>query len=116
MWSTPSMIEQPGMDALDRENGTRRISRRSILKSAAVGADALLLDRTGSTPAVVVGQSTTAPAYVVPSLPTGVVVRPILTVGERAPNGYRMVGFPDGLGALADGQNLVLFMNHELSG
>jgi hypothetical protein len=110
------MNDGRGMDASDRGNGATRISRRSVLKGAAVGAGAFLLDRTGSTPAGVVGQSTTAPAYVVPSLPAGVVVRPILTVGERAPNGYRMVGYPDGLGALADGQDFVLLMNHELAG
>ncbi len=38
-----------------------------------------------------------------------------LTVGDAAENGYRMVGIPDGLGALGNGQTFSLFMNHELT-
>jgi hypothetical protein len=110
------MASRRGEEALQRGNGATRISRRSVLKGATLGAGALLLDRTGTVRAGTVGQGTTAPSYVVPSLPAGVIVRPILTVGERAPSGYRLVGFPDGLGALADGQNFALFMNHELAG
>ncbi|CAN4273839.1 hypothetical protein MCERHM31_01263 [Methylophilaceae bacterium] len=44
-------------------------------------------------------------------------VRPILTVGEAAANGYSMVGVPDGLGAYANADGSVtLLMNHELAG
>jgi hypothetical protein len=39
---------------------------------------------------------------------------PILTTGEYADNGYRMVGIPDGLGALKDGKTFSVFMHHEL--
>ena len=43
-------------------------------------------------------------------------VRPIITVGESALNGYRMVGVPDGLGAFDNGDGtLTVLMNHELN-
>lgn len=126
-----------------------RIRRRTILKGAAVGAGALLLNRAGLAgaggvdPSTVlppvgpgpastsVGPSTAVQPYVLPSLPRGVDITAILTVGDRADNGYRMVGIPDGLGALRNtvagepddddqpgdrrsGQTFTLFLNHEL--
>ncbi|MDP2161238.1 MAG: hypothetical protein Q8K02_12190, partial [Flavobacterium sp.] len=43
-------------------------------------------------------------------------VRPIITVGETAANGYRMVGVPDGLGAIDNGDgSFTLLMNHEIA-
>src|SRR5687767_4259946 len=58
--------------------------------------------------------STSAPAYLVPSAP-GVEIKPLITVGESAPNGYRMVGIPDGLGAFDNGDGtFTVLMNHEL--
>jgi hypothetical protein len=45
----------------------------------------------------------------------GVEIIPVLTAGDRADNGYRMVGIPDGLGAIAHGRTFSLFMNHELT-
>ena len=55
------------------------------------------------------------PAYIV-AIAQGWQVKPIMTVGETAANGYAMVGVPDGLGAYsnADG-SFTLLMNHELS-
>jgi hypothetical protein len=47
-------------------------------------------------------------------VPAGVDVTAILTVGDRAANGYRMVGIPDGLGALGSGPTFTVLMNHEL--
>ena len=45
----------------------------------------------------------------------GVVTTSILTVGDRAPNGYRLVGLPDGLGAHDNGDGtFTLLVNHEL--
>jgi hypothetical protein len=42
-------------------------------------------------------------------------VKPLLSVGERAENGYAMVGIPDGLGAFRnDDGTFTLLMNHEL--
>ena len=47
----------------------------------------------------------------------GWAVKPLLNVGDRAGKaGYRMVGVPDGLGALDNGDGtLSVFMNHELA-
>ena len=58
--------------------------------------------------------STAAPAYLVPTAP-GVTIVPLLTTGESAANGYRMVGIPDGLGAFDNGDGtFTVLMNHEL--
>jgi hypothetical protein len=54
-------------------------------------------------------------AYIQPTT-TGWEVRPIITVGESAANGYRMVGIPDGLGAFDNGDgSFTLLMNHEIA-
>jgi hypothetical protein len=56
-----------------------------------------------------------APAYITPIVP-GWQVQPIITVGEAAANGYAMVGVPDGLGAVDNGDgSFTLLMNHELA-
>lgn len=53
-------------------------------------------------------------AYVIPSQP-GVTTTPILTVGQTALNGYKMVGIPDGMGAYDNNNNTyTLLMSHEL--
>jgi hypothetical protein len=60
------------------------------------------------------GPSSSEQSYIVPTVP-GVVTRSILTVGDAALNGYRMVGIPDGLGAFDNGDGTFsLLMNHEL--
>jgi len=41
-------------------------------------------------------------------------VTSILSVGDTADNGYRMVGIPDGMGVIDNGSTFSLFMNHEL--
>lgn len=48
---------------------------------------------------------------------TGWSVRPLMNVGDRIGEaGYRMVGIPDGLGAMDNGDGtLSIFMNHELA-
>ncbi|MDP3332798.1 MAG: DUF839 domain-containing protein [Methylococcaceae bacterium] len=54
-------------------------------------------------------------AYIQPAT-AGWDVRPIITVGESAANGYRMVGVPDGLGAFNNGDgSMTVLMNHELN-
>jgi hypothetical protein len=93
----------------------RTVSRRAILKGAAIGGGALLLDRVTLASTLEASPPTTdVPAYVLPSAP-GVEIASILTVGDAAENGYRMVGIPDGLGALGNGRTFSLFMNHELT-
>jgi hypothetical protein len=58
--------------------------------------------------------STSVPAYLIPTAP-GVELTPLLTTGDHAANGYRMVGIPDGLGALDNGDGtFTVLMNHEL--
>jgi len=92
----------------------RTVSRRAI-KGAAIGSGALLLNRVGLASTLQTSSPITdVAAYVLPSAP-GVEIAPLLTVGDAAENGYRMVGIPDGLGALGTGQTFSLFMNHELT-
>jgi Bacterial protein of unknown function (DUF839) len=61
------------------------------------------------------GPSTVTPPYVVP-VADGVETTSILTVSDAgaAGNGYEMVGIPDGLGATRQGNNIIVYMNHEL--
>ena len=108
------MAQRRGMGSPHRGENAMRIPRRTILMGAALGAGALLLDKSGLARTRGAGQSTAVQSYVLPSLPEGVALRPLLTVGDSAGNGYRMVGIPDGLGALANGQTFTLLMNHEL--
>jgi hypothetical protein len=61
-----------------------------------------------------VGPSTTIDPYVLPSM-AGVETTSILTVGDLpAKDGYRMVGIPDGAGALRNGNNFTMLVSHEL--
>ena len=60
------------------------------------------------------GVLNTPSTYVLPSL-AGVVTKPVLSVGQTAMNGYKMVGIPDGLGAFDNGNGTyTVVMNHEL--
>ncbi len=60
-----------------------------------------------------IGPSTTVAPHVLPSL-GGVQTKSILTVGDNV-GGYRMVGIPDGMGALDQGDgSFNLYVNHEL--
>src|SRR3954469_2455142 len=110
------MAQRQGTRSPRRNESAMRISRRTVLKGAAIGTGALLFDRPGLALGQGAGFRTAVQSYVVPSLPDGVEITPILTVGDRAGNGYRMVGIPDGLGAMANGQTFTLLMNHELGG
>ena len=58
--------------------------------------------------------STSAAPYLVSTAP-GVTITPLMTTGDSAANGYRMVGIPDGLGAFDNGDGtFTVLMNHEL--
>ncbi|QGF22475.1 hypothetical protein [Raineyella fluvialis] len=60
------------------------------------------------------GPSSSASPYLLPVAP-GVTNTSVLTVGDKAANGYSMVGIPDGLGAYDNGDGTItLLMNHEL--
>lgn len=45
----------------------------------------------------------------------GATVTPIITTGDRLPSGYVFAPIPDGLGAYPDGQDLIVYANHELT-
>lgn len=60
------------------------------------------------------GPSSSQAPYLVPTA-TGVSVTSIISVGDAAGNGYRMVGIPDGLGAYDNNDGTItVTMNHEL--
>ncbi len=60
------------------------------------------------------GPNSSQTPYVLPTT-AGWDVTSILTVGDQAANGYRMVGIPDGMGAYDNGDNtFTLLLNHEL--
>jgi hypothetical protein len=60
------------------------------------------------------GPSTSQTPYVLPAK-SGVITKAILTVGDTAANGYKMVGIPDGMGAYDNGNgSYTLLVNHEL--
>ena len=60
------------------------------------------------------GPSSSQSPFLVPTAP-GVSTESVITVGDAAPNGYRMVGIPDGLGAYDNGDGTItVLMNHEL--
>ena len=62
----------------------------------------------------ITGPSSSESPYVVRAQP-GVVTKSVLTVGDAAADGYRMVGIPDGLGAYDNGDGtFTVLMNHEL--
>jgi hypothetical protein len=89
------------------------------MKAAAIGSGAIALGgsvnvrRAHAHGPHATSPNNTVPAYVLPST-GGVSITPILTVGDHADNGYRMVGIPDGLGAYRHHDTFELFMNHEL--
>ena len=90
-------------------------SRRAPLARAsacAALAGVLVAAPVAAADPVSTGPSSSASPYVVPLAP-GVMTRSILTVGD-AVDGYRLVGIPDGMGALEDGGQFRLFVNHEL--
>src|SRR6266850_1172178 len=60
------------------------------------------------------GPSTSAPAQAFALLPSARVI-PIITSGDAVGSaGYVYGPIPDGLGGYSDGQNLILYSNHEL--
>ena len=95
------------------------LSRRTLLRSGLGAAGLLLLDGVFgglgmASAATKSGPTTTAMAYLYPAR-DGVDVTALLTVRDKpAENGYRMVGIPDGLGIIPDGDKFTLLMNHEI--
>jgi len=87
-------------------------STKTAVLAGAVGAIATTI--AFAAPGSSTGPSSSESPYVVRSAP-GITTTSILTVGDRAANGYRMVGIADGLGAWDNGNGtFTLLMNHEL--
>ena len=84
--------------------------KRKLLSVLVAGALASL----GATSQAAQGPSSSATPYVTPTA-AGWDVTSIITVGDAAANGYKMVGIPDGLGAYDNGNGtFTVLMNHEL--
>src|SRR5262245_14305816 len=61
------------------------------------------------------GPSSSQSPYLVPTA-AGVQLTSIISVGDPADNGYKMVGIPDGLGAFDNGNGTFsVTMNHEIA-
>lgn len=88
--------------------------RYSTIAVGLVAPAVLLVPGVVNAAGTTTGPSSSESPYVVRTVP-GVVTTSILTVGDRAPNGYRLVGLPDGLGAHDNGDGtFTLLVNHEL--
>jgi len=62
----------------------------------------------------VTGPSSSQSPFLIPTAP-GVSTESLISVGDSAANGYRLVGIPDGLGAFDNGDGTItLVVNHEL--
>jgi hypothetical protein len=84
--------------------------KRKLLSVLVAGALASL----GATSQAAQGPSSSATPYVTPTA-AGWDVTSIISVGDAAGNGYRMVGIPDGLGAYDNGDStFTVLMNHEI--
>ena len=92
------------------------LTRSRLAASAATGVVVPLLavsSALGASP-MSTGPSSSDSPYLVPVAP-GVTNTALLSVGDTADNGYRMVGIPDGLGAFDNGDGTItVLMNHEL--
>jgi hypothetical protein len=101
----------------------RLLSAALLCGAVSTGATLAAQGVPGTVPGTFQGPSSSQTPYVVPSA-AGWESFSIVSVGDPAANGYRMVGIPDGVGALAgrfvDGRYvnaadyITVFMNHEL--
>jgi len=88
----------------------------AVALTAGLSAVAATAAPGGSAPGTSTGPSSSQSPYLVRTVP-GITTTSALTVGDRAQNGYRMVGIPDGLGGWDNGDGtFTLLMNHELGG
>ncbi len=89
--------------------------RNTITTAAGLMAlGALLAAAPGAAAPDPTGPSSSDGPYLVRTSP-GVVTTSVLTVGDAAANGYRLVGKPDGLGAFDNGDGtFTLLVNHEV--
>lgn len=102
-----------------------RLLQSRLLQSAALGIGLALAAAVAQAQSFT-GPQSSQPPYIVPSAP-GWEVTALISAGDRARDGaYRMVGLPDGMGALPgrfaendeyldDKAYLTVFLNHELA-
>jgi hypothetical protein len=106
---------------------SRFTARRAVLASGIVGLTILAQSvgafaqyatpegttgAAGATPtALTPGEMTQVRSFLVPES-ANVTITPLLTSGEMVGD-YQFAGTPDGMGAYKDGDNVVLFVNHE---
>jgi hypothetical protein len=87
--------------------------RPTRIALALVASTSLIASPVSASNPITTGPSSTQTPYIVP-VASGVRTVSILTAGDTV-GGYRMVGVPDGLGALDNGDGtFTLLMNHEL--
>ena len=91
---------------------------RWLAAAAAVAVGSSLLLPAGLAQArglrTITGPSSSQSPFLIPTAP-GVSTEALLSVGDSAANGYRLVGIPDGLGAFDNGDGTItVVMNHEL--
>src|SRR5262245_1785165 len=86
-----------------------------LMTTSAMGAGAQTPTPGGAsaTPATLAaGQLTSVRSFLVPVAGANITITPLLTSGEMVGD-YQFAGTPDGMGAYQDGDNVVLFVNHE---
>ena len=93
-----------------------RTHHRKVAVAALTGALAITpfaAANAAPAPTTETGPASSLPPYVLP-VADGVTITSLLSVGD-SPNGYRMVGIPDALGAMPGANGTVdIVMNHEL--
>ncbi len=97
------------------EHPRTRTARGWLAITTGVAMATVLVAPTSAASSTATGPSSATAPYILP-VADGVHITSLLTVNDAksASNGYEMVGIPDGLGAIRQGANLVLYMNHEL--
>ena len=88
--------------------------KRLLPVAVALAALAVTTAATGKTDALDDGFLTSQGAFLTPVAP-GATVKPIITVGETLPSGYRFESIPDGISVQRQGPYVRTWVNHETS-
>ncbi len=93
----------------------RRALGRALAVATAASLTVGLAAPASAASSVSTGPNSETAPYILP-VADGVHIRSLLTVGDAgaASDGYEMVGIPDGIGAITQGANLIVYLNHEL--
>ena len=87
----------------------------SVAAVAATALAALAASPAMATSGIGTGPSTTKNPYMLPSADGGALKSPLTTGDLPGGNGCTFSGIPDGLGAVRDGNDIVVYANHELA-